>query len=283
MLDDIVFEKAQADRIALSGQRPVSDAPVSEGVLLHASGIEVTFGGVKALAGVSFEVARGQVYAIIGPNGAGKTTLLNVVSGVYAPSSGQLTVRGVDLTRFGVKSRASLRVGRTFQSPTLFKGMTVLGNILVGRHSHMRAGLISCAAFWGPARTEERLQRRRAEEILKFLGLDALKDAQVDALPYGLQKRVELGRALALEPELLLLDEPMAGMTPGEKNEMVWLIRELNRSHGITVILIEHDMGVVMKISQRILVLDHGIRIAEGSAAEVASDPTVIAAYLGQD
>jgi branched-chain amino acid transport system ATP-binding protein len=283
MLDDIVFEKAEADRIALSRQRVVPDIPIPDGVLLRASGIEVTFGGVKALAGVSFEVAPGQVYAIIGPNGAGKTTLLNVVSGVYAPSSGQLTVRGIDLTRFGVKSRASLRVGRTFQSPTLFKGMTVLENILIGRHSHMRAGLISCAAFWGPARAEERLQRKRAGEILKFLGLDAIKDAQVDALPYGLQKRVELGRALALEPELLLLDEPMAGMTPGEKKEMVQLIRELNRSHGITVILIEHDMGVVMKISQRILVLDHGMRIAEGSPAEVASDPTVIAAYLGQD
>jgi branched-chain amino acid transport system ATP-binding protein len=165
----------------------------------------------------------------------------------------------------------------------LFKGLTVIENILLGRHSHMRAGLAACAAYWGTALSEEKRQRKRAEEVLQFIGIAEYRDAQADALPYGLQKRVELGRALALEPELLLLDEPMAGMTPGEKIEMVRLIRSVNEERKVTIILIEHDMGVVMRISQRILVLDHGVKIAEGSPAEVVANSAVIAAYLGQD
>lgn len=251
--------------------------------ILRVEDVSIAFGGIRALEGVGFDVERGTIFAIIGPNGAGKTTMLNAISGVYPINRGRIEFDGVDRTNCKPQTLAGIGIARTFQNLALFSGMTVEENILVGRHAMMKAGVLECAVHFGRSRAEEIRHRERVAGILDFLGLGRLRDTQTTTLPYGLQKRVELGRAMAVEPKLLLLDEPMAGMTQAEKGDLMRLVIELSRTTGITVILIEHDMGVVMNMSDRIVVLDHGQKIAEGTPAEIGRDEHVIRAYLGED
>jgi branched-chain amino acid transport system ATP-binding protein len=250
--------------------------------ILRATGVHLSFGGVAALSGVDFFVNHGEVLSIIGPNGAGKTSLLNAVSGVFRISQGEIAFEGHNLTRARAADLARTGIARTFQNLALFKGMTVEENVLVGRHALMKSGVLACGAWWGKASKEEATHRAKVAEILEFLGLSKLRDAQADTLAYGLRKRVELGRAMAVEPRLLLLDEPTAGMSHAEKSEFMAYVLDLNRTRKITIILIEHDMGVVMKMSDRIIVLDHGIKIAEGAPDEIVENRDVIHAYLGE-
>jgi branched-chain amino acid transport system ATP-binding protein len=249
--------------------------------LLQVEEITVRFGALFALSAVSLEIQRGEILAVIGPNGAGKTTLLNVVSGFYHPSSGRIVFDGRDRTHLRPADVAALGIARTFQNVALFKGMTVLDNIMTGRNLHMRGSVLWDACRWGPAQRQELSHREAAERIIDFLGIQAIRKTPAGRLPYGLQKRVELGRALAAEPKLLLLDEPMAGMNVEEKEDMCRFILDVNAEFGTTIALIEHDMGVVMDISDRIAVLDYGRKIAEGPPEQVRKDATVIDAYLG--
>jgi branched-chain amino acid transport system ATP-binding protein len=250
-------------------------------VLLQIEDVSLSFGGVTALLGVSLEVRAGEVRAIIGPNGAGKSSLLNIINGVYSPSRGTVTFRGVERRRMEPHEAARQGIARTFQNIALFKGMTALDNIMTGRTLKMRAGLFAQALYWGRAEREEIRHRRKVEEIIDFLQIEAIRKTPVGRLPYGLQKRVELARALAAEPVLLLLDEPMAGMNVEEKQDMCRFILDVNDELGTTIVLIEHDMGVVMDISDRVAVLDYGSKIADGTPEEVRDDQTVIDAYLG--
>ena len=267
--------------------------------------LTLSFGAVQALNGVSLEAARGSIHAIIGPNGAGKTSLLNCISRVYYPSGGSMTFEGRDLTRIPRHGLVKAGIARTFQNIALFKAMTVLDNVLIGRHSrmgvHLMSGVVApiprrlldvagaaiepfaSALYYGPIRRRERRHRAEVEEVLEFLELQQFRNRVVGLLPYGVQKRVDLARALAAEPSLLLLDEPMTGMNTQEKEEMVHFIRETNRGRGVTVVLIEHDMSVVMGLSREITVLDFGRKLMTGTPAQVRTDARVIEAYLGED
>jgi len=250
-------------------------------VLLKVDHVSLSFGGVKAITDISFDIQKGEIRAIIGPNGAGKTSMLNVINGFYHPQEGTITWRGKVRRKMKPYEAASQGIARTFQNVALFKGMTTLDNIMSGRSLKMHRNFFWQLLWRGPAEREEIEHRRKVEDIIDFLEIQAIRKTPVGRLPYGLQKRVELGRALAMEPELLLLDEPMAGMNLEEKEDMSRFILDVNQEFGTTIALIEHDMGVVMDLSDRVVVLDYGKKIADGPPEEVQGNQDVIDAYLG--
>ncbi len=250
-------------------------------VILDVSNISLRFGGVKALSDISFNVKEHEVRAIIGPNGAGKSSMLNCINGVYTPQEGTITFRGQTFGHMDSHQVATMGIARTFQNLALFKGMSVLDNIMTGRNLRMKSNILMQALRIGPAEKEEMMHREKVEHIIDFLEIQAFRKTPVGQLPYGLQKRVDLGRALALEPQVLLLDEPMAGMNVEEKQDMCRFILDVNDEFGTTIVLIEHDMGVVMDISDRVVVLDYGKKIGDGTPDEVRHNEEVISAYLG--
>ncbi|SPA13213.1 putative transport protein (ABC superfamily, atp_bind) [Cupriavidus taiwanensis] len=262
-------------------QRTGAQARTGGEVILDLQHISLSFGGVKALTDISFDVCEHEVRAIIGPNGAGKSSMLNVINGVYHPQQGRIVFRGEERKQMHPTAAARQGIARTFQNIALFKGMTVLDNIMTGRNTQFRTSWFAHALWWGAARNEEMRHRQKVEEVIDFLEIQSIRKTPVGRLPYGLQKRVELARALAAEPSMLLLDEPMAGMNVEEKQDMCRFILDVNRQFGTTIVLIEHDMGVVMDISDRVVVLDYGKKIGDGTPEEVKGNPDVIKAYLG--
>jgi len=272
-----VIEVQQNTPLPDAASKPEDSAEI----LLAVDGVSLSFGGVKAIRDVSFDIRRGEVRAIIGPNGAGKTSMLNVINGFYQSQQGTITYKGRPRRKMRPHDAAATGIARTFQNVALFKGMSTLDNIMSGRTLQMKRGFFWQLIRFGPALNEEIAHRRRVEDIIDFLEIEAIRKTPVGKLPYGLQKRVELGRALAMEPDLLLLDEPMAGMNLEEKEDMCRFILDVREEFGTTIALIEHDMGVVMDISDRVVVLDHGERIADGTPEEVRADQDVIDAYLG--
>ena len=251
------------------------------GTVMDLRNITLRFGGVEAIKDISFDIREGEIRAIIGPNGAGKSSMLNVISGFYVPQEGEVWFRGEKRPAMKPYQVARQGVARTFQNIALFEGMSVLDNVMTGRLGHMRTGMLSQAVWWGKAAREEEENRAAVEKVIDFLEIQAIRKTPVGRLPYGLKKRVELARALAAEPALLLLDEPMAGMNVEEKEDMSRFILDVNDEFGTTIALIEHDMGVVMDISDRVVVMDYGRLIGDGTPAEVRNDQAVIDAYLG--
>ena len=249
--------------------------------LLELDTVTKRFGGLVAVSDVSLSVMPGQIYSLIGPNGAGKTTVFNLISAVFRPSSGRILFGGRDLTRMPTYALARLGIARTFQNLAVFKHETVVNNLLVGMHTHLRTDPLSAAFFWGRARREEIRARERVEEIIEFLEIEDLRDHTVGTLSYGQQKRVELGRALAISPKLLLLDEMVSGMNQEEREDIARFILDLKDELGMTVFMVEHDMGIVMDISDHVCVVNHGRKIAEGTPKEIAANPAVVEAYLG--
>ena len=258
----------------------MSDKRIGD-VILDVKNISLAFGGVKALTDISFDVREHEIRAIIGPNGAGKSSMLNCINGVYTPQKGTIAFRGQTFDHMDSRQVAEMGIARTFQNLALFKGMSVLDNIMTGRNLRIKSNLLLQALRIGPAEREEMQHRAYVEQIIDFLEIQAYRKTPVGQLPYGLQKRVDLGRALALEPKVLLLDEPMAGMNVEEKQDMCRFILDVNDEFGTTVVLIEHDMSVVMDISDRVVVLDYGKKIGDGTPDEVRNNPEVISAYLG--
>ena len=251
--------------------------------LLTIDDLHLAFGGVKAINGVSIDAERGRIHAIIGPNGAGKTSVFNCISCVYRPQRGAICYEGRRITGMNPDKVARLGIARTFQNIALFHHMTVLDNLMLGRHLFLKRGVFLGGIYLGPARSEEIENRKIVEDIVDFLEIENIRKKPVGTLPYGLRKRVELARALSLQPKLLLLDEPMAGMNIEEKEDMARFILDINEERGVTILLIEHDLGVVMDISHRVSVLDFGVKISEGKPEEVANDPHVVRAYIGEE
>lgn len=251
--------------------------------ILEIENVSLQFGGVKALNDVSFHINEGEIFSLIGPNGAGKTSMLNCISGLYRPTNGSIRYKGKEILNMKPYNRTKLGIARAFQNIALFAGMSVLDNLKLGRHTLMKSGLIKGGLYWGAAQKEEVEHRRAVEEVIEFLQLQDYRHTPVDKLAYGIQKRVEVGRALALEPELILLDEPMAGMNASEKEDMSRFILDMHELKGMTVVLIEHDLGVVMDLSDNIAVLDFGKQIGFGTPEEIQNNPDVIRAYIGEE
>ena len=251
--------------------------------ILSVDDVSLSFGGLKVLSNISFNVNEGEIFSIIGPNGAGKTSTLNIISGFYSPEKGNILFKNKDITSLGADKRAALGMGRTFQNIALYHGMSVLDNIKLGAHTHMKTGLLSGLWYWGSAHREEIALREKIEEdIIDFLEIESIRKLPVGSLAYGLQKRVELARALAMRPKVLLMDEPVAGMNAEETEDMARFILDIKEEHNITIVLIEHDMKMIMDISDRVLVLNFGQALAQGTPKEVQKHPEVIKAYLGQ-
>ena len=272
-----------ADTLGTAGSAPVGNKTTRKAgdVILDVQNISLRFGGVKALTDISFNVREHELRAIIGPNGAGKSSMLNCINGVYQPQEGSITFRGKTFKHMNSRQVAEMGVARTFQNLALFKGMSVIDNIMTGRNLKMTTNIFQQALYWGAAQREEVAQRKHVERIIDFLEIQPYRKTPVGKMPYGLQKRVDLGRALAMDPQVLLLDEPMAGMNVEEKQDMSRFILDVNDEFGTTIVLIEHDMAVVMDICDRVVVLDYGKKIGDGTPQEVRANPEVISAYLG--